>query len=163
MRPISARNKRALKFWAVTIVLVATNLTLTIFQDKKFERACTDHLHRAAVANTIELASSELGIALKYLEDHDLTAGNTALFFETPADDLGFWYQNLKAAHGVLLHEQGASQLERTNVLLKLKESITSPPGWISVYPNQRTWNGLMAICMALFMFGFVWVLATMD
>lgn len=163
MRPFSERNKRALKFWVATIVLTATSLGVHAFQVAKFERACTSHLHRAAVANTIELASSELGVALKYLEDHDLTAGNTALFYETPADDLGFWYQNLKAAQGVLSHSKDASPLERTNVLLKLKESLTSPPMDISIYPNQRTWYGITGVIFAAFLVGFVWVLATLP
>jgi hypothetical protein len=164
MRPLSPQNKQALLCFIASAVMLLGVLSLRGFQDSQFKRACTDHLHRASVANTTELASSELGIGLKYLEDHALTAGNTAIFYQTPTDDIGFWYQNLKAAQGVLQHvPKDASQLERTNVLLKLKESIVSPPGDIAVYPNQRTWIGVMLIIFAFFMFCFGWSLATLP
>jgi hypothetical protein len=130
----------------------------------QFQRACTDHFHRAAVANTIEMASQELEVGLKYLEAHDLTAGNTALFYETPEDDIGFWYQNLKTAEGVLQRvPKDASLLERTNVLLKLKESIVPPPSDIANYPNQRTWFAILMVIFAGFLACAVWSLMSID
>lgn len=86
------------------------------------------------------------------------------MFYQTPADDIGFWYQNLKAAEGVLRGVgEGATQLERTNILLKFRESITSPPEGIYLYPQQLAWNQMMFALFAVFLVCGVWSLATLP
>lgn len=117
-----------------------------VFHAINFEINCTGHLKRAADANTIEIAQQELETSLKYLEDRKLTTGSTYMLYNTPACDIEFWYNNLKASLGELqLCSKEASQLEKSNVLMKLREtlldagekgtSITHPP-YISIYPN---------------------------
>lgn len=162
VRPI--KNKLALAWFAFSTFLVGGTLMAQMYLRAQFDRGCMDHFHRAAVANTIEMADKELVEGLRYLDQHDLTAGNTAVFYQTPADDIGFWYQNLKSAEETLRRvSKDATQLERTNVLLKLKESIVSPPGDISVYPDQRTWSFVLGLFMLCFIVGFVWTLATLG
>lgn len=110
----------------------------------RFEVACSGHLKRAADANTVELAKEELDIAVAYLEERKLTEGNTAIILPTPAYDIGFFYKNLKASLGELeAVKPDATQLEKSNVLIKLRETlldhgegiyITLPPR-ISIYP----------------------------
>jgi hypothetical protein len=114
----------------------------------KYDINCGGHLKRAADSNTIELAGQELDTALKYMEQRGWDkGGSTHLFFATPDCDVGFWHTNLSSAKEELATlSPNTTQLEKTNVLMKLRETIlddssegikvTNPPG-ISVYPYQ--------------------------
>ena len=123
-----------------------------------FSQQCGGHLKRAADANTVELAAQELKVAVTYLEDNNMTQGDTHVFIETPDKDLGFWYKNLKSALANLeavTPETG--ELERSNLLLKLRETlldhgqygeeITTPPG-ISLFPHNvgYVWWGIFSV-----------------
>jgi hypothetical protein len=112
-----------------------------------FDCGCGDHLKRAADANTISLEKQELQTAVKYLEDNKLTEGSTKMIFDYPRYELGFFYANLRASLTELdTISPQASQLEKSNVLLKLREtlidhgsygdSVTCPEG-ITVFPHQ--------------------------
>lgn len=120
------------------------------YNDYQFDVGCGGRLKRAADANTIELAEKELSVALKYCERHGYTEGNTGIIFITPDKDVGFWYANLNEAHKELLAvPPETSKLERTNVLMKLRETlldhgqsgdhVTIPAG-ISIYPHNGQW-----------------------
>ena len=138
-----------------------------------FDQNCGGLLVRAANANTIPLAHAELDRAVKYLESEGLTDGYTSVWYQTPDEDIGFWYKNLVEARSELksLTEKGegkVSALEQSNTLLKLRdtlttnkgqggESLTYPDG-ISRYPNNAV-MGLFAILSGLFAFvGFITV-----
>jgi hypothetical protein len=121
------------------------------YKKVQFENGCGGRLKRAADANTIEIARSELGAAIKYLEDNNLTRGYTSILYQTPDEDVGFWYSNLKASAEELDKvAPQASQVEKTNVLMKLRETlldtsdkgqtkVTAPAG-IAVYPNNAAY-----------------------
>ncbi len=125
----------------------------------QFDRNCGGRLKRAADANTVELAKHELEVVVKYLEDHQMTEGYTSIFYTTPDEDVEFWYTNIKSSLAELMKVGPASsQLERTNVLIKLREtlldsdaSVTVPTG-ISVYPNNKTvcFLGFLAFLLAV-------------
>jgi hypothetical protein len=111
----------------------------------KFNIGCAGRLKRAADANTVAMAAIELDAALAYMEQNSLTDDYTSIIYNTPNEDIGFWYQNLKASRAELdkISEE-SSQLEKSNVLMKLRETIlddtkngaavTIPTG-ISRYP----------------------------
>lgn len=133
-----------------------------------FKQDCSGYLKRAADANTVELADKELSRAVTYIENNQLTSGYTSVIYRTPDEDLGFWYSNLKASQKELQEiSPEATQLERTNVLMKLREtllddgekgqSVTQPDG-ISVYPNNAVlwFIGLLSLLMTC-VFGFIW------
>lgn len=133
-----------------------------------YEQDCGGYLKRAADANTVELADKELSRAVTYIENNQLTSGYTSVIYRTPDEDLGFWYSNLKASQKELQEiSPEATQLERTNVLMKLREtllddgekgqSVTQPDG-ISVYPNNAVlwFIGLLGLLMTC-VFGFIW------
>ncbi len=112
----------------------------------QFDRNCGGYLKRAADASTIELAIQELDRAMTYIEKSKLTSGYTSVVYKTPDEDVGFWYLNLKSAL-VELRKVGpeTTQLERSNILLKLRETlldkkeseeITLPSG-VTIYPNN--------------------------
>lgn len=122
-----------------------------------FDRECGGHLKRAADANTVELARKEMEIAVQYLEDNNMTQGYTSVLYNTPDEDVGFWYQNLKSSLTELESVQPeATQLERSNVLIKLRETllddthITRPRG-IEVFPHNANyfWCGVFVALLA--------------
>lgn len=90
------------------------------------------------------MAKPQLDKAISYLENHNLTSGIVSIFLKNPKNDIGFFYQNLKACQTELERvSPNASQLEESNVLMKLRESlldegqtteVTHPFG-ISIYP----------------------------
>ena len=157
-------------FWIVLCVLcVISFIVFGIARVNKyydFEINCGGHLKRAADANTVEMAIPELQMALKYIEENHLTEGSSHFLFKTPECDLAFWHNNLQASLKELQSiDPKASLLERTNVLMKLRqtlldhtekgESVTTPPH-ISVYPNQwpyEIWCWVSAVGMCLFGF----------
>ena len=125
--------------WAVPVVRLV-----------QFDRACEGHLGLAAVASSVETAIKELDIAIAYLEEERITSGHTSIFYNTPDEDIKFFYENLKAARKELATlPETATQLEKTNTLMKLRETLTSggehgevlnTPAGISRY----TYNGMI-------------------
>ena len=127
-----------------------------------FSIKCSDYIKRAADANTIEIASKELGTAVKYLEDNRITEGFTSVIYQSPEDDIGFLYNNLKSSLEELNKVTSeTSQLEKTNILMKLREtlldhrqhgdSVTRPDG-ISCFPNNKLyfWVGILSAIWAV-------------
>ncbi len=124
-----------------------------IYKGIVFKQNVTGYLKRAADANTIDLAAVELGKAIEYLEKNNLTTGYTSIIYRTPDEDIDFWYRNLKASAEELKTLNSTSALEKTNVLMKLRETlldsgektkVTVPPG-LAVYPNNTLWAILMS------------------
>ena len=130
-----------------------------------FTQECGGHLERAAHANTIPLAKKEIDIVLKYAEDNGLTKGYTSVVYNTPDEDVEFWYQNLVAAQKELagLEEKQVTAMEQSNVLLKLRESLRTNsggssdniiPDGISIYPNNTAYFWW---CTITVLWGVVW------
>lgn len=135
-------------FWAVVIV-----------KSIQFNRNCEGNLKRAADANTIEIAKKELRTALDYIEKNNLTHGYTSAIYETPDEDLGFWYNNLKTSYSELDSLKAEAQpMEKSNMLMKLRETlidhgdkgddVTVPDG-ISRYPDNMAF-GLLQITLLI-------------
>jgi len=133
---------------AVFTVVFCAWATIRIVKYLDFNLNCEAYLKRAADANTVELAKGELAKAIDYAEKNNLTEGIVSIFLKNPANDIGFWYNNIKSAHYELdnLPEE-ASPLEKTNVLMKLRESLTDRgnnggtkviyPTGISIHPGN--------------------------
>lgn len=132
----------------------------------RFDQNCEGYLKRAADANTVKLAEENLSIAVDYASVHDLNEGYTSLLWRTPDEDVGFWFDNLSSSLEELRSvSPNASQLERSNLLIKLREtlldhssnkgdSVTTPSG-IEVFPNNKgfaLWGLLSFVFAALFL-----------
>lgn len=118
------------------------------------------YLKRAADANTIEIAQTELKRTLDYLEENNITKGYTSVMWRTPDEDIEFWYNNIKTSYVEL---EGLSDtttsLEKSNMLIKLRETlmdsgesgsyITVPEG-ISRFPNNLMWGILMWVAVLI-------------
>ena len=140
---------------------------IRIVKAVQFDLNCEAYLKRAANANTVEMAKEELAKAIKYAEENNLTEGIVSIFLKNPANDIGFWYKNITAAYDELKNlPEDSTPLERTNVLMKLRESLTDRsdggtavivPDGITIYPDNVLyfWWGLLS-CTALCVF---WIL----
>lgn len=121
-----------------------------IINEVQFGISVTDYLKRAADANTVELAVENLDTAITELERRGVTSGNTGVLWQSPANDVSFFYANLTSARAELeALTPETTPLERSNMLMKLRESIAdhgeggttiTGPGGLAVHPNNPFW-----------------------
>jgi len=145
---------------SIGIALFLTWAGTRTVQGILFEIRVTGHLKRAADANTIELAQQEMEAVVKYLDANGINEGYTSIVWNGPNEDVSFWFQNLSAALSELEKTPAeATQLEKSNVLMKLRETIldgttiTHPMG-ISIFPFNTMycfWAFLSGILAAVF------------
>lgn len=134
-----------------------------IYRSLTFSFECENYLKLAADANTVEMAKPQLDKAVSYLENHNLTSGIVSIIFHNPRNDVGFFYNNLKACQFELDKlPEDATQLEESNVLMKLRETlvdegestqVTCPSG-IEIYPYNVAyfwWSIISVLGMILF------------
>jgi len=154
-------------FFGSLLGLIIIAIVCTFF-NYKFSMGCSDHLKRAADANTIETAEVELRTALAYMQVNDLTHGHVSIFLKQPKNDIGFWYTNLSQTLAELeIVPDSATQLEKSNVLMKLRETIldetqygteVTTPSWVSVHPYNGTIAFLVIILgLICFVSGCMW------
>lgn len=128
-----------------------------------FKVNCGDYLKLTGDAPNIELADKYLSKAIQYLEDKNMTAGNSAILFRTPDCDVGIWYNNLKGAETTLKNiiKFGGTQLEKDNALMKIREVVldageqgtkVTKPSNITWFPNQ----GFMCLWLIISLIGLV-------
>lgn len=91
----------------------------------EFSQQCSGYLKQAADANTVELALDRLNLAVKYIEEKGYTDGYTSIVYKTEDENIGYWYQNIKACQKELNDALDGTQLEKSNVLMKIRESLT--------------------------------------
>ena len=137
-----------------------------VYKEIRQYQDCTGYLGRAADANTVELAKTELDTAIAYIERNELTEGYTSILFKTPDEDLGFWYRNLKSSRAELNDlAEDAAPLERSNMLLKLRETLldedgksTYPTG-LARYPHNTFWGIVVWLGVVILtgFWGWVW------
>lgn len=131
----------------------------------QFNQQCSGFLKQAADANTAEIALERINKALDYIEEHKLTSGYTSVFWTTEDENVGFWYDNIKACQKELEGCLESSQLEKSNVLMKVRESLTdvddtgtslTVPDGISRYPDNFSYGILRTISVLLLVLGFI-------
>ena len=139
--------------WLLAFAFVALTVFIAvppILRKIDLNVTCTGYLDRAANANTVELAAQQLDKAIAEIERRGWTEGSSKVFFDHPQCDIGYWYSNLIAARKELRElPASSSSLEKSNLLMKLRESLTDteegsqhliiPPN-INYYPNQVMW-----------------------
>ena len=146
--------------------------TICIVRSVQFDQECGGYLKQTADANTPELALERLNKALDYIEDNNLTTGYTSVLWRTEDENLEFWYTNLKATQKELEACMDKEQLEKTNVLMKVRETLTDagdtetkltiPPG-ISKYPSNTLFCILMWLSIALMIFDVIFFFISLD
>ena len=142
---------------SLSIVLFVSCLGYGTYKAIVFDTQCKEYLSLAANANSIELAKTNLDKAIQYIEQNQLTSGNTAFFIKGPSTDLTSWYANLKACQKEVwtMDVKKGTVLEETNLLMKLRESLMSEgliiiPENITLHPNQLQYMIVLG-CSMLF------------
>lgn len=138
------------------IASVVTPVSCTI-KSIEFKQNCSGYLKQAADANTVELAYERISMAIRYIETHNLTYGYTSILWNTEDENVEYWYKNIKACQRELEECKDGSQLEKSNVLMKVRESLTDNgdsgtvltiPDGISRFPNNSAyvWWGWVSV-----------------
>ena len=161
--------KRKIIICIVCFVVSLVFPTISIVKEIQFDQRCAGFLKQAADASSVELAERQLNQAIDYIEKAGLTSGYTSVIYKTEDENIGFWYENLKVCQKELAETKGNSTLENTNVLMKLRESLTDNaengttltiPSGIYLYPN----NALFMVAnwiSGIVLFGFlIWGIA---
>ena len=136
-----------------------------IVKTTKMDANCISYFKMAANANSVELAEKHLTKGIEYLEEHNLTSGNTKVFIYNPKNDLGLWYENLVSAQEQLQElnaKENLTELEESNALMKLRETLlnmgesesVTHPSMISFYPDHVIWS------IGLWTSWFLWLVA---
>ena len=154
-------------FIAILLIVVGliTPVSCTV-KSIHFNQDCAGYLKQAADANTAAIALDRVTKALDYIERNRLTEGYTSVLWTTEDENIGFWYENIKACKAELEACLNSSQLEQTNVLMKVRESLmdgkelTIPCG-ISRYPNNASWMIFGWLSFFLIMGGIIWIFYT--
>ena len=138
-----------------TIIFLSTLMLASagavIYKRIDFKQNCSGRLERAANANTVELAVNELDASIRYAEAKNCTTGYTSVIYKTPDEDVAYWYNNLCASRQELLNlTDSTSTLEKTNTLMKLRETLTDTgengtrviyPAGLQFYPHNFLWG----------------------
>ena len=152
----------------IGVILILISLItpgICIVKSIKFDQQCAGYLKNAADANTVELALERLNHALDYIEAHNLTDGYTSVLWKTEDENINYWYKNLVACKGELETCLDGTSLEKSNVLMKVRESLTDEgesgtvltiPKGISRYPYNALWGILRGISYIIICIGCV-------
>lgn len=151
----------------ILAVLALSIFAIRISKSVSMKQNCTGYLKRAADANTVETAKEQLQKSIQYLEANNLTKGYTSVLWQTPDEDIDFWYKNLKASENELLKvDSTTASMEKTNLLMKLRETLLdngekgdnlTVPNGLSRYPNNGMW-GILSLFAILIIIGlFIW------
>ena len=125
----------------------------------QFDQKCGGYIKQAADANVPELALERLNLAIDYIEANNLTDGYTSIFFKTEDENVKFWYQNIIACQNELKSCLESSQLEKTNVLMKVRESLSHTPPGIQFHPHNGLWAFGEFISFIAIIIGALWFL----
>ncbi len=148
----------------IVFILALISPILTTIKSIQFDQKCSGYLKQAADANSVELAERQLNLAIDYIEQHELTSGYTSVLWNTEDENIEYWYNNLKQCQKELAATKDNSTLENTNVLMKLRESLTDVdqngttltiPYGISRYPNNLLYGILNIISGIVFVLYF--------
>ena len=159
-----------MKTWLFGICLMVMGSivpTICIVKSIQFNQNCGGYLKQAADANTTELALERINIALDYIEENKLTDGYTSVLWRTEDENVEYWYRNIKACKAELEGCMDASSLEKSNVLMKVRESLTDSnekgvdltvPDGISRFPDNALWGWLRLISYIVLIVGIGFV-----
>jgi hypothetical protein len=133
-------------FFVIFLVWGATRIVKNVVFDREIE----GYLKRAGDSNTVELAIKNLEVAVENIKSNGMTSGYTSILYRTPDEDVGFWFENIETSLKELRTiTSDASQLERSNVLMKLRETLldhnshgvgVTVPAGITICPNNMAY-----------------------
>lgn len=144
---------------AICIIIPLIIYGVAIVKWIRIDANCISYFELAADANSVGIAEKHLSSGIKYLEENNLTEGNTKILVYKPTRDIGLWYENLKSAQAQLQelnNKESLTELEESNALMKLRETLlgsegaVTHPDMISFYPNHVSWFWTMMLIWVL-------------
>ncbi len=155
--------------FGIVFIIVALIIFGAIeYKEIQFGREIGGHMKRAATANTVDIAISEMQIVVDNMQARGYTHGYTSVIYTTPDEDVGFWYNNMVASLNELKKlPANATDLEKSNILMKLERTLESNgkettmvvPFGISRFPDNLLWGILLTIAIFFLPLGVVMVL----
>lgn len=156
--------------FAISLLSLAAWGASSYYNSLCYSWNCGQYLERAANATTVGNAIENMDHALSYLDENGMTEGNTGVLWQTPKNDVGYWYKNLSDATTELqtLPEE-SSPMEKSNMLMKLKEAIldvgekgtyVAQPAGIHNFPHNPLYlgwifvTGVVLVCSGIVVFG---------
>lgn len=154
-------------FLGIALILIALIApAICLVKKIQFNQNCSGYLKQAADASTVELALDRVNKALSYIEANELTSGYMSVIYKTEDENVGFWYENIKQCKKELEESINGSQLETSNVLMKVRETLTDEdesgttltiPEGIWKFPNNTMWailNGFsfLLACLVIYL-----------
>ena len=162
------------RFVAVLMLAILSIISLLAWgivrgvKEYQIDMGCYQYIKRAADASSVDVAKRELGKAIEYAEENGLTEGIVSIFLKQPKNDVGFWYENMKVAYAELeALPEDSTPLEKTNVLMKVREALTdddgdggvtvTKPDGLDIYPNNVAYFWWITLSIiASIVFGFM-------
>lgn len=149
----------------VCIIIPIIVYGVAIVKAIRIDANCISYFEMAADANSVDLAEKHLTSGIEYLEENDLTHGNTKILVYKPTKDIGLWYENLKSAQAQLQElktKEDLTELEESNALMKLRETLLDSdgyvtyPSYISFYPSHVSWVWTISLIWLLWFAAFL-------
>lgn len=142
-----AEKKR--KFFLSLVLLAFAAITPIVYEVERaiFNQKCGSYLEQAANASDPELAIRSLNVAIAYAEEHGIVDGYTSILWKTEDENVGFWFDNLKAHQKNLSNAIKGSEAEKNTAMINLKASLLRytedgtklvVPEGIHVFPHNR-------------------------
>lgn len=82
-------------FTFICILLTIITIGCCTSDRINYVQECGSYINQINNANDPELALKNINIAIKYLEDNDITHGYTSAIYKTEGDNIEFFYKNL--------------------------------------------------------------------
>ena len=164
--------KQVLIFLCVVCIIVPIVVYgVAIVKAVRMDANCISYFEMAADANSVSIAEKHMTTGIKYLEDNNLTNGNTKILIYKPTCDIGLWYENLKSAQAQLQElsaKEDLTELEESNALMRLRETLldgdsVTCPEMILFYPNHVAWLWAMCLIWLLWIVAIVFGLLAME
>lgn len=161
-------------FIATVLAVFALSIfAIVITKSISMKQNCTGYLKRASDANTVETAKDQLHKSIRYLEENNLTKGYISVLWQTPDEDIEFWYNNLKATENELIKVDSTTHsMEKTNLLMKLRETLMdngekgdnlTVPSGLSRYPNNGMWGFLIWLSILIIVGLLIWASVELE
>lgn len=152
----SHRNILRRCLFIFSVVTLVAYMVIRISASAYISAKCGDYFRRAALASDVGTAGRELDRAVLYLEHRGLTHGYTSVFWKSPDEDIGFWYNNVKAMQRNLHAVNPTTpQAAKSVMLIRLKDAILKDndvisPSGIDIYPYNTWLAGLVIFSFLL-------------
>ena len=169
-------------FW-ISVLSFVIWAGVRIDKDYDLDAEGAGHFFRAYKANTVSSALDEWNKGIAFLERENLTEGNTGAFWQTPSDDLEFFYQNVLEMRDFLktlpdtlslesfdqkvisnegnpVRDLSFTVFDRKALLERMEATVKNSPGGMSIYPHNYSYAIWCWISILLFIITGIWWLA---